>query len=292
MNSGVSVVIQAITTRVLLFSVLLALLSSCAVNPITGEEELMFFSPQEDLALGRKYAPYVEKELGGRIPDESLQSYINRVGQRIARFCHRPDMAYHFAAVDTDMANAIAMPGGYVFITRGLLEELESEAQLAAILGHEVGHIVARDSMAAMSRQIGMTALVAAAHVGDVPSDVGRATMFITSVLTLQYSREDEIDADMVGLSYMIQAGYDPNGMVETMQILQGLQTVRPIEFFSTHPNPENRIAYLKERIARRYASMDALKDGKGEYADRVLAPLKERKDRRKVHASETPREK
>ncbi len=250
----------------------------------------MFFSPQEDLALGRKYSPYVEKELGGRIPDESVQSYINRVGQRIARFCHRPDMAYHFAAVDTDMANAIAMPGGYVFITRGLLEELESEAQLAAILGHEVGHIVARDSMAAMSRQIGMTALVAAAHVGDVPSDVGRAAMFITSVLTLQYSREDEVDADLVGLSYMIQAGYDPNGMVETMQILQDLQTVRPIEFFSTHPNPENRLAYLKERIARRYASMDSLKNGEEEYADRVLDPLKEHKNRRKVQASETSR--
>ena len=284
------VLIHAITTRVLLLSVSLVLLSSCAVNPITGEEELMFFSPQEDLALGRKYAPYVERELGGRIPDESVQSYINRVGQRIARVCHRPDLAYYFAAVDTDMANAIAMPGGYVFITKGLLEELESEAQLAAILGHEVGHIVARDSMAAMSRQLGMTALVAAAHVGDVPSDVARATTFITGVLTLQYSREDEIDADLVGLSYMIQAGYDPNGMVETMQILQDLQTVRPIEFFSTHPNPENRIAYLKERIARRYASMDALKNGEEEYADRVLAPLKERKNRRKVQASETPR--
>lgn len=283
--------IHAITARTLLLSVSLVLLSSCAVNPITGEEELMFFSPEEDLALGRKYAPYVERELGGRIPDESVQSYINRVGQRIARVCHRPDLAYYFAAVDTDMANAIAMPGGYVFITEGLLKELKSEAQLAAILGHEVGHVVARDSMAAMSRQIGMTALVAAAHVGDVPSDVARATTFITGVLTLQYSREDEIDADLVGLSYMIQAGYDPNGMVETMQILQDLQMIRPIEFFSTHPNPENRIAYLKERIARRYASMDALKDGEEEYTDRILTPLKERKNRQKVRASETPRE-
>ena len=282
--------IDAVTGRVLLLSVSLVLLSSCAVNPITGEEELMFFSPEEDLALGRKYAPYVEKELGGRIPDESLQNYVNRVGQRIARFCHRPDLAYYFAAVDTDMANAIAMPGGYVFITRGLLEELKSEAQLAAILGHEVGHIVARDSMAAMSRQIGMTALVAAAHVGDVPSDVGRATMFITSVLTLQYSREDERDADFVGLSYMSQAGYDPNGIVETMQILQDLQTVRPIEFFSTHPNPENRITYLKERIARRYTTTGPVKKGEEEYAEQVLTPLSEHKKRSRVPASGTSR--
>ncbi len=251
----------------------------------------MFFSPEEDIALGRKYAPYVERELGGRIADESVQSYINHVGQRIARVCHRPDLAYYFAAVDTDMANAIAMPGGYVFITRELLKELKSEAQLAAILGHEVGHIVARDTTAAMSRQIGMGALVAAAHVGDVPADVARAATFITGVLTLQYSREDEREADLVGLSYMVQAGYDPNGMVETMQILQDLETIRPIEFFSTHPNPENRIAYLQERIARRYASMGALKKGEEEYADRVLAPLNERKKHPKAQAPEMARE-
>ena len=256
----------------------LALLSSCAVNPVTGDEELMFFSPEEDVKLGRKYAPLIEKELGGRIPDESLQGYINQIGQRIARVCHRPDLAYHFAAVDYEGANALAVPGGHIYITRGLLNELKSEAQLAAVLGHEVGHVVARDTMAAISRQIGMTALLAAAAVGDAPSDVTRATAFITSVLTLQYSREDEKDADFTGLSYMVQAGYDPNGMVETMEVLQELQTVRPIEFFSTHPNPENRLAYLKERIARRYADSGPLKKGDEEYAARVLAPLKERR--------------
>ncbi len=267
----------------------LALLSSCAVNPVTGDEELMFFSPEEDVKLGRKYAPLIEKELGGRVPDESLQNYINQIGQRIARVCHRPDLAYHFAAVDYEGANALAVPGGHIYITRGLLNELKSEAQLAAVLGHEVGHVVARDTMAAISRQIGMTALLAAAAVGDAPSDVTRATAFITSVLTLQYSREDEQDADFTGLSYMVQAGYDPNGMVETMEVLLELQTVRPIEFFSTHPNPENRLAYLKERIARRYADAGPLKKGDEEYAARVLAPLKERRRALQLRAPEPP---
>lgn len=249
----------------------------------------MFFSPDEDVKLGRKYAPMVESELGGRIPDESLQSYLNQIGQKIARVCHRPDLAYHFAAVDYEGANALAVPGGYIYITRGLLNELRSEAQLAAVLGHEVGHVVARDTMAAISRQIGMTALLAAAAASDAPSDVTRATAFITSVLSLQYSREDEKDADFTGLSYMIQAGYDPNGMVETMEILQELQTVRPIEFFSTHPNPESRVAYLKERIARRYADAGPLKKGEEEYAARILVSLKERKRVFKTRTPEAP---
>ncbi len=259
-------------------ALMLALASGCAVNPVTGQQDLMFFSPDEDVKLGQKYAPEIEKQLGGRFPDENLQSYLDHVGQRIARVCHRPDIAYHFAAVDVDMENAFAVPGGYVYITSGLLEKLGSEAQLAAILAHEVGHVVARDTMAAISRQIGMTAALAAALVSGAPGDVANATSFITSVLSLQYSRDDEKDADLAGLAYMIQAGYDPNAMVETMRALQSLQEVRPVEFFSTHPNPENRIIYLQERIERRYSTLGLLKEGREEYAQNVLAVLKERK--------------
>ena len=256
---------------------LLVFLAGCAVNAVTGQEELMFFSDDKDVELGNKYAPQIEKALGGRFPDENLQNYVNRVGQRVVRFCHRPDIAYYFTVVDQRAVNAFAVPGGHVFITRGLLEKLDSEAQLAAILGHEVGHVVARDTMAALSRQIGMTALVAAAAVGDAGGDLTQAAGFITGVLTLQYSRDDEKAADLVGMAYMIQAGYDPQGAVQTMRILQELQTVRHIEFFSTHPNPDNRIAYLEDRIERRYAAMGGLKMGKEEYEQNVLAVLKKR---------------
>jgi predicted Zn-dependent protease len=272
------------------FGLLIALWSGCAINPITGDEELMFFSPEDDVALGRKYAPSVEKELGGRIPDENIQSYVSQVGQRIARVCHRPDLSYHFVAVEEGGANALAMPGGYVYITKGLLKELTSEAELAAILGHEVGHVVARDTMETMSRQIGMTALVAAAHVGSASSEVARASVFITGFLSLQYSRDDEKQADLTGLSYMVQAGYDPNGMVDTMRVLQHLQTVRPLEFFSTHPNPENRLVYIQEKIASRYADAGTLKKGDEDYAGRVLKPLKERANATKIRTAETSR--
>jgi predicted Zn-dependent protease len=256
-------------------------LSGCAVNPATGDKDLMLFSPEDDIRMGMSYAPEVEKELGGRIADENLQEYVNKVGQKIARVCQRPDIAYHFTAVEEPMVNAFALPGGYIFITRGLLEKLDSEAQMAAILAHEVGHVVARDTLAAISRQIGMTGLVAAASVSG-SGDVAAASYFISTFLSLQYSRDDEKDADMSGLGYMIQAGYDPNGMLATMHTLAQLQTVRPIEFFSTHPNPENRIIYLEERIERRYADLGQLKTGKSEYQENVLARLKEHKGPRR----------
>ncbi|MGE5294433.1 MAG: M48 family metalloprotease [Solirubrobacterales bacterium] len=264
----------------------LTVLSGCAVNPATGEEEMMFFSPEKDAALGRKYAPAIERELGGLVPDDNLQNYVNQIGQKIARVCHSPDLSYHFGVVEKGGANALAVPGGYVYITRELLEELKSEGQLAAILGHEVGHVVARDSMAALSRQIGMTAVVAAVGVADDSGGRGLVgANFVAATLSLQYSREDEEDADKTGMSYMTQAGYDPNGMIETMKILQELQTYRPIEFFSTHPNPESRIIYLEDRLAMRYRGMSGLKVGKEEYAEKVLTPLSQLKEKERIKA-------
>lgn len=257
------------------------LLVGCAVNPISGEEELMLLAESEDVKLGMSYAPEVEKELGGRIADDGLQSYIDRVGQRIARVCHRPDWDYHFTAVDHESVNAIAVPGGFIFITRGMLEKLSTEAQLAGILGHEVGHVVARDSAAALSREYGMAILLGAIQAAGASGDAMRVATFTKQILGLRYSRKDEQEADLAGMDYMVRAGYAPSGMVETMQMLRDLQEVRPIEFFSTHPLPQNRVVYLSQRIASRYSAVSGLKVGKDEYGQGILARLK----------AETPRE-
>lgn len=259
----------------------LAFASGCAVNPVTGQEDLMFYSAERDVEVGRTHAPEIEKVLGGRLPDENVQSYVNHIGQRLARICHRPDIAYHFTVVDYDKENAFALPGGYIYITKGMLEKLESEAQLASILAHEVGHVVARDTMVALSRQKVMWAALGAAMLSQSADAVG-GTLFTGTFLSLQYSRDDEKDADLVGLAYMIQAGYDPNGMIETMRVLQELQEVRPIEFFSTHPNPQNRLMYLQERIEQRYSTMDLLKEGREDYEQHVLAVLRERESSKK----------
>jgi predicted Zn-dependent protease len=263
--------------KVLLLNLILSLCfyEGCAINPISGEEDFMLYPEQHDIAIGRKYAPEAEKQLKGKIPDEELQNYVDAVGQKIARISHRPDWEYHFMAVQDESINALALPGGYVFITKGLLAKLTTEAQLASILAHEVAHAVARDSAAAISREIGMGILFAAAVIQDVPQSALEAANITRQILGLQYSRDDEQAADLAGLDYMIRAGYDPAGMIETMQILQNEQKVKLVEFFSTHPNPQNRIKYLTQKIQTKYADISELKIGKEDYQRHVLEHLK-----------------
>lgn len=264
----------------LLLALVLSACVGCATNPITGKTELMFLSETDDVELGRKYAPQLEKELGGKIEDPVLQDYINKVGLRVAKVSQKPYFDYHFAALDHESTNAFALPGGHVYITRGMLEKLESESQLAAILGHETAHIVARDVVNAMSNQIGMSLLVTAVAAASSSGQIAGAADMTRQIIGLKFSRTDEQSADLAGLDYAVRAGYNPYGMVETMQILESLQETRPPEFFSTHPSPENRVGYISERIQTRYASTADLPKGQREYRefvlDRLSAPQKD----------------
>lgn len=246
----------------------------CVANPITGETELILLPEQQDIAIGQKYAPEIEKQMGGRIANESLQNYIDSVGQKLAGVSHKPYFEYHFVALEDESVNAFALPGGYIFITRGMLKELETEAQLAAILGHEITHVVARDTSVVMSREIGIDILLAAATSEETPAGVLTATDITRQILGLGYSRKDEREADLGGLDYMVRAGYNPYAMVETMQMLQDQRESRTIEFFSTHPNPENRIAHLRQQIETKYYNYAGLKNGKEDYRKFVLGQL------------------
>lgn len=261
--------------RFLITGLILAICAGCAVNPITGKEELMLMTESQDLEIGQKYAPELEKQMGGRIADEALQNYINTVGQKVAKVSHRRSWEYHFTALDDDMVNAFALPGGYIFITKGMLKELTTEAQLASVLGHEVAHVVARDTAALMSREIGIDILLSAAVSENTSSTIRTAADLTRQIIGLRFSRTDEKDADYAGMDYMVRAGYDPAGMVETMQMLQDQQKTRSIEFFSTHPNPENRVAYLKSRINARYLRREGLITGKDEFSSSILSRLK-----------------
>ncbi len=255
---------------------LLLTCGGCAVNPLTGEEEFMLLSVEKDIKLGQTVAPEIEKELYGTIPDDTLQRYLDRVGQRLARVSHHPEWEYHFTAVESDMVNALALPGGRIYITRGMLDKLHCEAQLAAILGHELGHVVARDTAVALSRQQGMNlAMAAVVAASDASGDVVQAAAITSEILMLSYSRKDEYEADMAGLRYMVNAGYHPQGMIDVMTILQDLQKVRPIEFFSTHPLPENRMRYLQDAIAYHYTDTTGLRLEDQEYQRYVLDFLK-----------------
>ncbi len=262
--------------RFLTTSLILCLCAGCAVNPITGEEELMFMTEQQDVAIGKKYAPEIEKQMGGKINSGSLQNYVDVVGQKIARVSHRRSWDYHFVALNDDSVNALALPGGYIFITKGMLKHLTTESQLAGILAHETAHVVARDTAVLMSREIGIDILLAAVTSKSTSRSVLTAADLTRQILGLRFSRKDERDADLAGLDYMVRAGYDPNGMVETMQMLQNQQQVRPIEFFSTHPAPANRMAYLKARIGSRYRNREGLRTGKEDFRSAVLERLKD----------------
>ena len=262
--------------RLLTIGLLLCLGAGCAVNPITGEEELMFLPEEQDFAIGKKYAPELEKQMGGRINSGSLQNYVDTVGQKIARVSHRKSWEYHFVALNDDSVNAFALPGGYIFVTKGMLKQLTTESQLAAILAHETAHVVARDTAVLMSREIGIGILLSAVTSESTSRSVTTAANLTRQILGLRFSRKDERDADLAGLGYMARAGYNPHGMVETMQMLQNQQQVRPIEFFSTHPAPENRMVYLKARIEARHRDLEGLKVGKKEYHTAVLGRLKD----------------
>jgi len=260
----------------LILSLAICFCTGCAVNPITGEEELMFISENQDIEIGRKYAPEIEKQLGGRIDNPDLQNYIDSIGQKIARISHRPNWEYHFTAVEHKMVNAIALPGGHIFVTKGMLEKLTTEAQLAALLAHETVHVTARHSSAAISRQMGLSFLFlgATAAGANIPQDAGRAAAFALQLIGLKYSRVQERQADVAGMDYMVVAGYNPYGAVELMQMLEDQDKVKPAEFLSSHPSPENRIIYLNARIQTRYDSSEGLRIGKNAYRSAVLNRL------------------
>ncbi len=265
-------------------------LSGCAVNPLTGDDELMFYNLDQDFKVGAAVAPKLEEALGGRIEDESLQKYVDQVGQKIARVCHHPEWDYNYVAVESEQVNALALPGGYIFVTRGMLEKLSSEAELAGILGHETAHVVGRDSMNAMSKQRGMQIASIAAAVAD-PS-AGMGAFYAGQFLMLNYSREDETQADLSGLDYLVDAGYDPHGILQVMAVLEGLMERRPVEFFSTHPLPENRLHRLNQKISYRYATARGSKRvGQKDYQKNVLDYLAshppDEKQRKKQRRSE-----
>ncbi len=265
----------------LISGIILCLCVGCATNPISGEEQLMLISEDQDIAIGREYAPEVEKQLGGRIRDDALQNYIDTVGQKIVRISHRSNWQYHFTAVNHSMVNAMALPGGYIFVTKGMLEKITTEAQLAALLSHEIVHVVARHSSAAMSQQIGMSMLVHGLGLGAsgaMPSSEAayQLTQLALQLIDLRYSREHEREADKFGMDYMVRAGYNPYGAVELMQMLQQQDQVKPIEFLSSHPSPENRILYLTTRARTRYADVSNLKIAKEDYQKNVLDRLPE----------------
>jgi predicted Zn-dependent protease len=258
-----------LTTFILLVCIISA---GCAVNPVTGQKQLMLVGEEWELQVGRQYSGEVEKQLGGRIENWQLQNYIKSVGQKIAAISHRPDLEFHYTALNDESVNAMALPGGYVFVTRGMLAKLTSEAQLAGVLAHETAHVTARHSASAVSQQMGIDLALSVAGQ-RTSSGVMQAAQIGAGLVGLRYSREQETQADIYGLDYMVRAGYNPFAMVETIEMLQRQNEMRPIEFFSSHPNPANRKANILEHISSNVYP-PTLTTGEADYAKYVLTNL------------------
>ena len=260
----------------LILAAILPIAAGCAINPVTGKRELMLIPEEQDVEIGKKYAPEIEKQMGGRIPDPAIQAYVNSIGQKVAKVSHKPNIEYSYVALQDKNINAFALPGGFIFVTKGMLQSLRTEAQLAGILAHETVHVVARDSANAMSKEIGFEMLMSAVTSEKSPGG-GLATVaqLSTQILSLKYSRSDEQDADLGALEYLVAAGYTPYAMVESMSILAAQNEQRPIEFLSTHPHPESRSEYLKKKIATMQFNLQNAKVGKEEYRSAILTALK-----------------
>jgi beta-barrel assembly-enhancing protease len=235
---------------------------------------------QQEIELGRKSHAQFEKEFGGLYPDAHVQQYVESVGQLMARRAGRPSLDWQFAVVNSDQVNAFAVPGGYVYVTRGLLFRLSNEAQLAGVLGHESGHIAHRHSVKQMERAKTAQGLSTVAGVVGGFFGFGYAGSIsgvVSGLALMSYSRGQEEEADRSGLEYMSQAGYNPRGLVQMMEVLQSATAEGggkgPPQFLSTHPNPGNRIGYLNETIKQKYASAEQGGEyGEANFRQNVLA--------------------
>ena len=231
---------------------LITYFSSGSVNPVTGEKQHVSISPDQEIAMGLRAAPSMAQQYGGLHPDQRAQAFVKRVGQRVVENSSAKDSPYRFEfhlLADPRTINAFALPGGQIFITAALLNKLETEAQLAGVLGHEVGHVIGRHSAEHLAKQKLTQGLISAVGVGVDPN-AGRMAASIGQMINMKYGRGDELEADKFGIALMSEAGYDPRAMLGVMDILEASSGgARQPEFMSTHPNPGNRREHIQETI-------------------------------------------
>jgi beta-barrel assembly-enhancing protease len=207
----------------------------------------------EEIAIGKDVA---SRLLGAAplVADARLQRYVNHVGRWLAVQTERPDLPWQFGVLDSPNVNAFAVPGGTIFITRGLLERMRNEAELAGVLGHEIGHVIARHSSERLAKQQLTQGLLGALVVGSGDFTTAQIGQVVGSMINMSYGREDEIESDALGIRIMTEAGYDPRGMIRVMEVLaKASGGSRQPEFMSTHPAPENRSDRIREAIAKQY---------------------------------------
>ena len=245
-------------------------LASCARNPVTGKRELAI-SENSELALGAENHPAIIQQMGV-YEDDELTAFVERLGQQMAAESHRPELDWHFTIVDSDVVNAFAVPGGYVYFTRGILAHFNNEAEFAGVLGHEIGHVTARHSAQQLRKQqLAQVGTVAGALASNTVRQNFEAVNQGMQLLFLKYGRDAEEESDQLGVEYSSELGYDASYMAGFFQTIDRLQTRSGQEvpdFLSTHPDPLNREARVRALAAEWAEKLPGEQDevGRAEY--------------------------
>ncbi len=238
----------------LLGGVLTLSLSGCATNPATGQRQLSLIGETQEIALGRETAEGVAEEMG-LYPDDDLQEYVQGLGFELAQTSERPHLPWQFRVVDDPTVNAFALPGGFIYVTRGILAHLNSEAELMGVLGHEIGHVTARHSVNQLSKaQLASIGLGIGMAMSPELRRYGLLAEAGLSLLFLKFSRDDERQADDLGFRYTTRTGYSPEAMAEVFSVLSQVgqrdSDGRLPSWLATHPDPENRRQRVLDRLA------------------------------------------
>jgi len=229
----------------LLFTATILLVVSCAINPVTGKKQLMLMSEAQEIQLGISYDPQVIATFG-EYADNNLQNFVQTKGTEMGKISHRPNLEYHIKVLDSPVVNAFAVPGGFIYLTRGIIAQLNNEAELMGILAHEMGHITARHSVSQQSKQqLGQLILIGGMIASEKVAQYAQYALQGMELLFLKFSRDDERQADGLGVEYSSKLGYDAHKMADFFKVLQKMSLAENVAgvptFLSTHPDPGDR---------------------------------------------------
>ncbi|GLI53777.1 beta-barrel assembly-enhancing protease [Thermodesulfovibrio yellowstonii] len=263
---------------------LISLLSlSCVaeIDPISGKKTYTLLSTKQEIEIGQKVVPSGINENEGLYPDREVQNYIRQLGAKIAAVTPRK-VDYQFYIVNSPEINAFALPGGPVFITRGIILKMERESELVGVLAHELGHINARHHAKFLEKSFGMSALVSILGIALQGNNYASAVMTVAQIsaglLQLKFSRDQENEADALGVRFAYQSGYDPRGLVTMFEKFKTLERGMSVEWLSTHPLPDTRIKNVQQMIAEQYPDSQRLRQNSNEF-NRVHEILKSTKE-------------
>lgn len=249
--------------------------TQCSVNPATGNRQLSLVSEAQEIAMGREADPAIVAQFG-LYPDDELQQYVQDLGQRLAAQSERPDLPWTFRVLDDPLVNAFALPGGFIYVTRGIMAHLDSEAELVGVLGHEIGHVTARHGVNQMSKamlaQIGFG--LGTVLAPEAAQTFGGLAQGLTSLLFLKYGRDDEKQSDALGVRYALRTGHDPREMVGVFETLGRVSAAAGAggipAWASTHPAPANRAELIRQQVASLNEPMDRLTVNRDGYWNRM----------------------